>query len=356
MCQGQDVAGNQMAEKELGVPVTELEGNPNLVFQDSRQSYWFGVGSRGVYRYTPSTAPGSQAELVLYTQKDGLCSHNILSIQEDHLGNVYFDTFEGVSKFDGQRFTTLTIVNSSSAPHEWKLEPHDLWFRMGWEHDGPFRYDGKFLYPLTFPRPEQADTFYAKYPNASFSPYGIYNLFKDSKGVLWFGTSSLGICRYDGKSISWLYEEQLTTTPSGGAFGIRSIHEDKEGYFWFTNAQYRYKMLPGNSERNGITYINYEKEKVLKDSSISGQADFPYFMSMAEDKMGNLWMVTFDDGVWQYNGESLTQHRLEEDGENIELSSIYRDNQGALWLVSRQKGLFRLQSNKFESFKLELDD
>lgn len=68
---------------------------------------------------------------------------------------------------------------------------------MGWNKNGPYRYDGKSLYYLEFPETNQADEFYSKYPNASYNPYGIYTLYNDSKGTVWFGTSSLGVYRYD---------------------------------------------------------------------------------------------------------------------------------------------------------------
>ena len=51
-----------------------------------------------------------------------------------------------MSKFDGQKFTALEIVENSSVENEWKSEPNDLWFRMGWNNSGPYRFDGKQLY------------------------------------------------------------------------------------------------------------------------------------------------------------------------------------------------------------------
>ncbi|MEO5583366.1 MAG: two-component regulator propeller domain-containing protein [Saprospiraceae bacterium] len=52
--------------------------------------------------------------------------------------------------------------------------------------------------------------FYKNNPNSPYSPYEIYTIYKDSKGNIWFGTSNFGICRYDGKSLSWRYEKHLT--------------------------------------------------------------------------------------------------------------------------------------------------
>jgi ligand-binding sensor domain-containing protein len=108
----------------LGKSVSKIEQKTLLIFQDSKNNLWFGDNSKGAYKYDGKC-------LVLYTDKDGLVGNNILGIQEDRFGNIYFDTTEGISKFDGQQFTTLKIVGNTSVKNEWKSEPNDLWFRMG---------------------------------------------------------------------------------------------------------------------------------------------------------------------------------------------------------------------------------
>jgi ligand-binding sensor domain-containing protein len=67
-------------------------------------------------------------------------------------------------------------------------------------------------------------------------PMGFIPFTKTVKDIMWFGTASLGLCRYDGKTLSWHYEEQLQTTPEGGDFGTRAIFEDKDGKFWINNS------------------------------------------------------------------------------------------------------------------------
>lgn len=327
-----------------GKSVSEMTEGIMVVFQDSQNNYWFGGSEQGVYKYDGKI-------LVLYTMEDGLCSHDVLGIQEDKFGNLYFDTLKGVSKFDGQRFSTLEIIDGIFSKNEWKLEPDDLWFRMGWNKNGPYRYDGKSLYYLEFPKTSQADKFYAKYPNASFTPYGIYSMYTDSKGSLWFGTSSLGACRYDGKTISWLYERHLVETPDGGNPGIRTILEDKNGHFWISNTHYRYEILPESSVMNGTIQVNYRKETGIGYAYDNGEIDYPYFMSIAENKEGDLWIVTYSDGVWRYDGHELHHYPIKDGDANVLLYAIYKDNQGMLWLVSHNAGVYNFNGKTFEKFR-----
>ena len=103
---------------------------------------------------------------------------------------------------------------------------------------------------------------------------------------MWFGTASLGVCRFDGKTLSWHYEDQLQTTPNGGDFGTRAIFEDKEGKFWINNSRFRYNVKASSSikidlqKEEGIGYVNEKNKK-----------EFPFFLSLTEDNEGNLCLL-----------------------------------------------------------------
>jgi len=302
---------------------------------------WFGGNDEGAYKYDGEN-------LILYTDKDGLIGSNIIGIQEDRFGNIYFDTTEGVSKFDGEKFTTLEIIENSSVENEWKLESNDLWFRLGWNNSGPYRFDGKNLYHLQFPKNEMENEFNSKYPNASYNPYGVYYIYKDTKGTIWFGTSNLGVYHFDGNDISWMYEKHLTETREGGSFGIRSIIEDKDGYIWICNPKYKYKILPGSTEINELKLLNYQREFGVENKGLESL----YSPSMTLDINGDLWMVTYDNGVWRNNGTELIQYPIKADDTDALLFSIYKDNQGVLWLGTHNAGVYKYNGKSFDKFEI----
>jgi len=213
--------------------------------------------------------------------------------ESQNQGNIYISTLEGINKFDGHTFTALTAIPSKPSSDNWKLQPDDLWFNiLGKNGDkGPYRYDGKNLYQLEFPKHYMADEYFARFPNKSWSPYDVYYIYKDSKGTMWFGTAEFGVCRYDGNSLSWLYEDHLTNSPNGASFGIRSILEDEEGKYWFCNTRYRF-----NISYDGKKSTHYP----LKDN---GQ-DITLF-SIYEDKEDQIWLGTHETGVLKFNGETF---------------------------------------------------
>lgn len=357
-CNGQNTPQNatstlndQHSTIAKGDTVSELSKSIWMIFQDKNNNYWFGSDGQGVHRYDGKT-------IIHFTTKDGLCNNQIRGIQEDKSGNIYFNTVEGVSKFDGQAFTTLRASAGTSPITEWKIQPDDLWFQGAQDSGAVYRYDGKSLHRLEFPKTKHGDEELlrfprSQFPNAIYSPYDVYNIYRDSKGNLWFGTATLGACRYDGKSFDWLYEDHLTNPPGGGSFGIRSIIEDKEGKFWFCNTKYRYNIDPNDPAAKGNGLIKYKKEKGIDHVNIKTQygEDVFYFMSIVEDNKRDLWMATYGGGVWRYDGKSMTHYPVKDGSKDITLFSIYKDNRGDLWLGTHEAGAYKFNGKTFERFR-----
>ncbi len=320
---------------DTGVTVTQLDKTIWTIYQDKKSNYWFGSKENGVYFYN-----GQRLKHI--TTENGLVSNEIRGIQEDANGNVYFDTEKGVSKFDGRTFKTLQITNPASPLNDWVLKPDDLWFRMGFK-SGAYRFDGKYLYYLKFPTSPQENTFYKKNPNTNLKPYGLYTIYKDRKGYMWFGTASLGVCRYDGRTLNWHYEEQLQTTPNGGDFGTRAIFEDKNGKFWINNTRFRYVI-----ETYGYKSVTFKKENGIGYLNKTNKMEFPFFLSVTEDNKGNLWLATYEEGVYKYNGKELIHYPIKDGETDVLLFTIYKDNKGVLWLGTHNAGVYKFTGKTFE--------
>lgn len=331
---------NQDSTITVGDTVKELGKNLMVVYQDKKNNYWFGSWETGLYRYDGKN-------ILHFTTKDGLCHNRIDEIKEDKFGNIFFNTSAGISKFDGQRFTTLN--ETSPSDNEWKLNPEDLWFKCPKYSGQVYRYDGKNLYKLQIPTTKFGNDYISMQPNNN-SPYAVYCTYKDSKGNIWFGTATLGVCRYNGKTFDWILEEDVTEIHNGPANGVRSIIEDKDGYFWF-NSMYRYNVY-----QNKDKSIFYSREKGI--GSLDGQKDgnLNEYLSIAKDNQDELWIATYTTGVWRYNpsasGEKITNYLIKEGDKTITLFSIYKDNQGVLWLGTHESGVYKFNGKTFERFRM----
>ena len=182
----------------------------------------------------------------------------------------------------------------------------------------------------------------------TYSPYDVYSIFKDSKGHIWFGTN-IGVCRYDGNSFAWISEDELGFDDMGRAFNVRSIIEDKDGKFWFSNTSHRWVVDPKGSVDQAISLRQEPGIAPSKDRKADG---FDYFMSSVKDNNGDLWMATLGAGVWRYDGKDLIHYPVKDGDTTIRLFSIYKDNQGDLWLGTHEAGAYKFNGKTFEKFRL----
>ncbi|MBL8899170.1 MAG: hypothetical protein JNM84_16140 [Planctomycetes bacterium] len=317
-----------------------------MIHQDRAGHHWFGSDGRGVYRF-------DGASLTRLTRASGLCNDRIRAIQEDAEGNLYFATCDGVSKFDGRSLVTLEVSAADAPGAGWKLAPDDLWFSVGQDTGAVLRYDGERLHRLAMPSTPLGEEFLAEhpraqYPNMKYSPYDVYTVYRDRQGNLWFGTSSLGACRYDGRSFEWIHERDLGFDLGNRSFGVRAIAEDREGKYWLTHTRYRYAVDPSGAALQSRGGLRYTQEPGLPHGAERGEEDYSYVMSMLRDEAGDLWMATYGAGVWRFDGERLTHFPVEVEGVPITVFSIYRDRLGVLWLGTHEHGVCRFDGGKFE--------
>ncbi len=186
-CNGQEKSENKQKEtktKEIGKLVSEIENQIWKIFQDTKGNYWFGSNGKGIYKFDQNT-------LKQFTTIDGLVHNQIRGIQEDKIGNLYFETPIGISKFDGIKFTTLTAIKSPK--NQWKLEPNDMWF--GYNAYDLYRFDGDSLFELKLPRKDLNKAFATETEGVPFkglnnTPYAVFGINKDKEGNIWIGTAT----------------------------------------------------------------------------------------------------------------------------------------------------------------------
>ncbi|MDB4438672.1 hypothetical protein N9176_00330 [bacterium] len=339
-CQGQKGSDDPQPVGKFVSKIDQAAGN---IFQDSKSNYWFGTLEQGVFKYDGKS-------IIQFTATDGLSGNRIRGIQEDRKGNIYFDTGQGINKYDGK--SIITLEKSDAPKGNWKLELDDLWFAGNWNENGPYRYDGEYLHHLEIPKHELEDEFYRINKLATYSPYEVYKIYKDRKGNIWIGTSVFGACRFDGNEINWISEREMTEIDEGPAPGVRSIFEDGDGNFWFSsNVNHKYKVLEEKSLPLD-SKLRYEKVEAIDNSSEPEMSS--YFMSILEDNVGDIWMATYDSGVWRHDGQELYHYDVIIDKKDVSIFTIYKDNSGELWLGTHDAGPLKFNGKTFEKYLPEI--
>jgi ligand-binding sensor domain-containing protein len=317
------------------VPVTvpdsllsRIDKNIRSIFQDRSGKYWFGTNAAGVYRYDGTS-------LRQFTTNDGLADNQVLNIQEDESGNIWFSSGSfAISKFDGKTLDAENIIRINTGRlKNWNSIPHDLWFGGG---GGLIRSSKGELDYLPFDSTRSS----TKASPYTLGRFGVYCILKDKKGDLWFGTQAEGVCRYDGKTLTWFREEGL----AGPA--VLSLFQDSKGILWFGNNG------GGLFRFDGKNLVNFTKEKKLDNADFRATGK-PNVESMGrvysinEDNSGNLWIGTVDAGVWKYDGSSLVHYTTRDGLSSNAVNTIYRDRQGHLWFGTDSNGICKFDGKRF---------
>lgn len=302
------------------------------IFQDSKGNYWFGSHNEGVSRYD-----GNSFEY--FTIKDGLSDNQIRSIQEDKKGNIWFGTANGINSYDGKSIKKYTLNENSAA--NWTKTDNDLWFNAG-PQQGVYSYDGQKVSYLAFPTPRTIGT---------GNIYAVTGISKGKNNMLWFGTFG-GVFGYDGNEFTIINDETLGLNEASDKLHVRSIFEDSKGRLWIGNNGIGVILKSGDSivnfsKKQGKLLPMNEFETNIKTAQFTKNTGLQVVFAIAEDGEGNIWFADRDSGVWKYNGESLTNFKIDEKLKSQMIWDIYLDKNKDLLFGMAHGGVYKLKGEKF---------
>ncbi|OWY20879.1 hypothetical protein C7N43_13175 [Sphingobacteriales bacterium UPWRP_1] len=311
----------------IGDTVSALGKDIDCIFQDKADNYWFASNGDGVYCYNGKT-------LLHITDKDGLCSNFVWTVQEDVNGHLWFSTRDGVCSFNGTTFTNYTDTIQNAPAGKLHYTKGGLFFNS---LNAVCFYNGKsftnfFIHPNTYSQP----------PADMNRPYDVYSTLVDKDGNVWFGTQSKGVCRYNGETFSYLTDKDL----AGPA--VRSIFQDKAGNLWFGNnggGLFRYdgKTLTNITEEKGLSNPGFLRGDKFTDKP----GTLARVWAINEDKEGNIWIGTIDAGLWVYDGTRLTNYTTKDGLTGNAIWTIYKDKKGELWFVTNGDAIWKLNGKSF---------
>lgn len=311
---------DQIANNILGKTVSSIGKNIRCIFKDSKHNYWFSTNEEGVFKYDGKS-------IIQFTDKDGLCSNSIWYIQESIDGIIWFKTEKNTCSFDGKQFSTPQTLNEVSAISDIKASK----LLIDYYHDG--KQLNKFQLPKTSPLTNN---------NNYHTPYFIYCTFKDSKGNIWFGTDSRGVCMYDGNKFTWLNDKEL-------GVAIRSIFEDKNGNIWIGNNGYGLFRYDGKTITNITKQYKLENPDFLK-SLKSKEGTLARVWAITDDIQGNLWIGTIDNGIWKYDGNKFTNYTTKDGLTSNNIGTIYRDINETILIGTDGGGITKYDGKTFAPF------
>jgi ligand-binding sensor domain-containing protein/serine phosphatase RsbU (regulator of sigma subunit) len=329
----------------------------SALFEDSQSNMWVGTWGGGITRI-------NKQGLKAFNTKNGLQDNKIFCISEDAEGNILIGSNDhGLSIFKGERFSSITQKDGLNDPQVWAIcQDNSGKYWIG--TNGGINIFNKETGKLT------------SFINETSHPLTsnqIRAIIRDSKGRMWIATYNEGINMFDPSSSKFTYFPQLHVS---GILAkdliVTGIAIDKHDRIWLgTNDGLAYfDPSSQNGDRlsasNGglpakeITAIFCDSRGILwvglRGAGISMQAkDSLKFISVdtlktitpkcfTEDLSGNLWIGTEGQGLFIYDGKSVTHHITVKDGLLANLINLLLcDTLGNIY-IGTNKGL-----NKYES-------
>lgn len=246
-----------------------------------------------------------------YSVKEGVAQSQVFCLWQDSRGYLWMGTRGGgLSRFDGTEFRTYGLKDGLPNNYVSCIREdgnHRLWIGT---NNGLSEYNGI--------------RFVNHYPANQTGQFSVLDMDADSLGRWWLATGT-GVFRFQGSFEN--VSRQLNDKPAL----INTIHIDRHQNVWYGSAEglFRISETPG-----GFIKTKYDKTQGFLNNSIT---------CIREDNEGNIWIGTYGDGMYVYNGKRFS--RIDQ---NLELYrqtvlDIYFDKRGNAWLATLNHGVAQYQ-------------
>ncbi len=212
-----------------------------------------------------------------YTTADGLPRDNINRIVQDSKGFLWFCTTEGLSRFDGYKFTNYGMEQGLPSRNvNGFLESRSgvYWVATG---KGLCRFNPDTAQQAGNGVSDAAQRFVVYYPGESAYTRVIDVVYEDHAGTIWCGTD-VGLFRLDQINGQWVFSFADIIRPAatpGIDLRVRAILEDRNGALWVSAESGLHRRRPDGgvevyTAKNGLPIQN----------------------ALLEDRIGRLWAGT----------------------------------------------------------------
>lgn len=213
------------------------------------------------------------------------------TIKQDKKGNIWFASWEGIVRYDGNSIVNMTSDVSASRFFS-VLEDYQGNFWFGSIGSGVYYYNGVSFRNYT--------------TNEGLANDNVLYVYEDKSGRVWFATQG-GVSFYDGKTF-----HNFTTTDGLPHNDTTSIIEDRYGKIWVGTSE-------GVGIYDGKTFTNFMNNEGLPFNNVR---------SIIEDMNGHIWLGG-EDGLWRYDGITLSNVTT------VFVGYVYEDKKGSIWTSSQ---------------------
>lgn len=319
------------------------------ILEDSKGRMWFGLNMPVLEKYNQK-----KDEFTHFEFENKFNTHFILDICEiNH--KLWLGTNKGILIFDPEKETINSFTDKiEGLPSDFRVEKlclgptGQLWASI--EEKGLYRFNIKKASYQYF-------TFNPSNPNG-ISNNSIEDIYKDKSGNIWIGTTGSGIDVIKNRNKNFfVYQHSPTDPHSISHNNIWQIIEDPDfpgKIYWIATPD---KINKFDMERKIFTPIYQDPEN--KNSIISNNV-----ISLYKDNKGNLWMGTYNKGLYVLNTRTKKVENFTYDPTNLtgisspQVFSLTQGKSGKIWIGTPNAGLdcYDPQTGKFTHYSSDAED
>ncbi|HYH85300.1 MAG TPA: two-component regulator propeller domain-containing protein, partial [Pyrinomonadaceae bacterium] len=313
-----------------------------------------------------------------YATADGLAHDQVDKIVQDSRGFIWFCTFDGLSRFDGYRFTNYGVKDGlPRASVNEMLEARDGVYWVATNGGGVSRFDPawdarRVAEARASGGADAGDGRVFKTYNVGEEAQSniVETIFEDRAGNVWAGTQG-GLFRLAGGREGGTFERVLLNIPNRAERAVEAVSmvEDAEGSVWVGTNRGVVRILPGGAtihqavqtsqgtdyvwsfllDRQGRLWVGHQSGLLVVNpepvARLAGVADAPLWRTVANQPSSEdgrvLLPVAAGEARWYTTADGMG-------GNNVQAIRQLAD--GRVWVGTRGGGVSVFDGERFRTY------
>lgn len=331
----------QLFGTENGFPIENIRS----VYEDAEENVWIGSSNEGLAKFSDKDVSDRLRPIdpVLGSDTVGKCQ--VECIFGDKFGQVWLGIYNlGMVCMAEEAFSRFYLQVDSAQVRETfaTMEDHEgnVWLGTG---EGLFMveksriFDHDLRYSVHKPLSLSSSRHYTV--SDSLPSDQISTLFEDSKHQIWIGTRRDGLCilNQERDHISPVDLNNISLSKA-----INAITEDQSGNIWVATTDGAFQIPPDS----GASIAYYSTRNGLAHNNI---------YDVYPDSKGRVWLATHTNTVTIFEGGNFESLTVTVQGEVPNINCITEDDSGNIWLGTDGMGIYRYEGGESFTNYSELD-
>lgn len=318
-----------------------IAANVVTIFEDKKGRTWLAT-NQGVFLYVPREA--RFIHFFSSGKQHSLADNRVRCIAEDHTGNIWLGTENGLSMTEGAR--PGNFVNYRTVADDKTTISSNIIYSIASGEDGKLWLGTEKGITILNPATRHFQRLESDQDMFSFQGKAVKAILADYDNMYWIGMDKAGVFKYD-KNLTFFNLRKNNTLNSDWAGGsvVTAFEEAENGQIYI------------GTDGGGISLFNLRSGEFNRNFS-SALRGLKGKSILAMEKVGTeLWIGTFLEGIFVFDTQTKKLRQINKNSKNYRLSGndifcLKQDRKGHVWIGTNGQGVnwFNIAEKKVYRF------